>query len=134
MVNDIREIIEKKGDKIVDSFYDIFFDLSPDLEKVFRNTAMQTQKKRLYEGLVEIIDLADQSNKKADYIKDLGVRHVAYEVESYHYPVVRKALIQAFNEHVGELSTEWEDLVDDIVEGMRTGANSLERKVSNGTR
>ena len=126
----IQKLIEVDGQLIVDEFYDSLLHASPDLAHIFRNSDLTEQKKRLKDGLESILALQTNPQELSHYLEDLGIRHIAYEVDAVHYPLVKEALVKALENHAKIENISWPHFVDSIIEPMKHGAQNV-KKVAN---
>ena len=123
----LKQIVDEKGRQLVDEFYDDLLNSSQSLPHSFRNTDMEAQKERMVEGLEMAVSLFTEGKNASGYLKDLGMRHIAYEVEDNHYPLVEKVLTEVLNRY-GRTYLEGFDggeFSQAVVNGMRAGASGL---------
>lgn len=118
-------------DQFVDVFYKDFFEKNEEIANSFRNTDLKDQKLELKKGLLFILDNLNNSKVLNEYLEDLGVRHVSYEVHTWHYDNVRHSLLNAFKSIHGEdwnAETEKKclELINHICLMMMNGAEKFE--------
>lgn len=77
-------------------FYEFLFTDYPEAQALFENVNMEKQRKALIAGLVTIVDNLENPEKLTDYLKKMGGRHVKYNTEDEHYPLVGNTLIKTF--------------------------------------
>src|SRR4051812_46397147 len=71
---------------LLDLFYEKLFELDPRLEKLFNNTHMEEQKKKLGELItVGITTLNNFPKEVQQALQNLGKRHVKYGVTEQDY-------------------------------------------------
>jgi hemoglobin-like flavoprotein len=114
-------------DTFVDFFYKDFFEDTPEIEVIFRNTELKLQKEQLKLGLEKIFSLSEDREELDRYLNDLGVRHVAYEVTPVQYEFAKRSLMKAFrhtlkNSWNEELETRVGSLIEHICTVMHEGA------------
>ncbi len=125
-----QAILQSRSGEFIDHFYEEFFRSQPDLARVFRNTELNLQKERLWKGILEILDLVDRPLVLRKHLRDLGLRHICYEVRDRHYSVVGDKLLNAVK-HVhqdeGDNQSEslWTSLVSMLVEEMIAGSRQV---------
>ena len=128
-VIELKKQLTERGSSFADGFYKFLFESSPQLAKMFRNTNLKEQKIRLIEGLIETLNLLNDPQEFNDYLENLGVRHIAYEVEAGHYPIVKDALIYALKELKVLPLEECVKFTDIIVSSMLSGVCHAEEAV-----
>ena len=82
-------------------FYGRLFALDPTLAALFR-TPMRTQGEKLVEMLDQVIGAADGPDRLRAEIEELGRKQVAYGVQPGHYALVGAALVETFDEILGD--------------------------------
>ena len=130
LVKESMFYIGQDPDLFSDIFYDHFFENNPEVEKIFRNTDLRIQKLELIKGFLMIFSLIENTKKLTNYLKDLGARHVCYEIESHHYDRVRESLLYAIasihEEHWNEeFAREWEKISFLIINTMKSGSEGI---------
>lgn len=128
-----KSILIENSDRFVDYFYDRLLEKAPDLAHIFRNTDLADQKAKLWEGMVQILDLIEEPADLKNYLNDLGLRHVCYEVQPQHYVLVREILLEAIEHVHGDQWSErfvgtWQAAVSLITHEMIAGADQLAGK------
>ncbi len=124
-------LIGRDPDKFATDFYDLALSLSPDLNRVFRNTDLKLQKTELIKGFLIIFSTLEDEDKLEEYLYELGIRHLTYEVLPEHYPVIEHALLHTIRNLHGEsweepLELEWQRLLFFITDTMLKGSRSCE--------
>lgn len=107
------ELVAPRAAELADRFYDRLFREHPDLRALFKSPMAQ-QKRHLVAALTTIVRSLRHPEKLAPYLKDLGVRHIAYGTKPEHYPVVGANLLAVLAEVAGpawtpELERAWGD-------------------------
>ena len=130
-INAINQMVSDHKMDIAHECYDLFLNSSDDLPHVFRNTDLTKQKERLVEGIETILRLFNQDSELQIYLQDLGVRHITYEVEDKHYPLIERALQGAFEKYAADynIKMDWQVFAKTITDNMKHGAHKL-RKAS----
>lgn len=131
-VEELKVLINRAGEKLVDSFYHQVLEHSAELANIFRNTDLAEQKKRMKEGLEEILSLQAKDAELHEYLQDLGFRHLGYEVEESHYAIIRAALLSSFQKYSNLSNSEIEIFVDSVLNPMQEGTQQLVKVASNG--
>ncbi len=119
-------------DLFVDYFYKDFFEETPEIVETFRNTNLSLQKKELKFGLKKVFSLIEKREELDEFLFELGVRHVSYEVTPKHYQIVKRSLMKSFR-HV--LAEEWDEevgsrvgsLIEHICSKMHDGALTVSK-------
>ena len=98
-----------KSDKqFLDTFYEVFLSMSPDIAKKFENTNFKFQKILLRQSLLEMIcfDLGLAGTREE--IERLGVKHRELEIQPAMYAMWLDALYQEVAKHDPEFTPELE--------------------------
>ena len=124
------EKLIKNIDQFVDIFYEDFFERTPEIAEIFRNSDLLPQKKQLREGLLKVIEIGLDSKDIQEFLIKLGTRHTAYEVKDEHYTQVKASLLKAFrevfaDEYNEELNKQFTEFVDKICDYMIIGAQQI---------
>lgn len=95
-------------------FYDKLFELDPQLKPLFPSgeEAMKTQGNKLMTMLGAAVAGLNNLDALIPVLKDLGKRHVGYNVKPSHYNTVGEALLDTLSEGLGddftpEVKTAW---------------------------
>ena len=130
-LDQINRMIEEKGADIADEIYEVFFNKSEELARIFRNSDLDKQKSRLIEGLETIVALLGNEQELVTYLEDLGVRHLAYEVEPEHYPLIEASLVEVLAKFADpyNIDVNWQQLGALITSAMRSGTVKLNRAI-----
>ncbi|MBC6478965.1 MAG: flavohemoprotein [Hormoscilla sp. GM7CHS1pb] len=121
------DLIKPRADEFSTSFYNNLFTDNPEAKPLFANTDMETQKKKLMDSLVLVVDNLHQPDVLTKTLKELGARHVEYGTLSEHYPLVGGAILKTFESYLGsdwtpEVKQAWVDAYGAITELMLAGA------------
>jgi hemoglobin-like flavoprotein len=122
-----------RPDEFCDIFYEHVANNMADFDNIFRNTDLKLQKLELAKGLFVISSLLDEQDELVSFLENLGARHVCYEVQYFHYPEIKKALLMALEEFYDhdwciEVKNTWETLVDTVLDSMKSGAEKLMKR------
>ena len=86
--------------QIADRFYEILFEIAPDLRALFRPD-MSGQGMRFMSTLAVIVQHLDQPEELAPYVERLAQGHAAYGVRPEHFQPMGVALIRTMQEALG---------------------------------
>ena len=86
-------------------FYDKLFELDPDAARLFSNTDMDAQGRKVMRMFAEIVRTPDQPESLVAEMADLGRRHVQYGVHDSQYDSVGTALLWTLEQGLGEAFT-----------------------------
>lgn len=86
-------------------FYDKLFELDPDAARLFSNTDMDAQGRKVMRMFAEIVRTLDQPESLVAEMADLGRRHVQYGVHDSQYDSVGTALLWTLEQGLGEAFT-----------------------------
>lgn len=81
-------------------FYDKLFELDPSTKALFSN--MTKQKKVLMDTLKTVVYSLHEFNTVRPAVRELGKRHVRYQVQEKHYNTVGQALLYALEKGLGD--------------------------------
>ena len=105
-----KEIIALNSKEFTDYFYPELLHTHSDLARSFRNTDLPKQKEKLIEGLGKIFQLLGNETELTRYLHDLSVRHLCYEVNEEHYPIVKDVFLKSVKQiHQTEWNQEYEN-------------------------
>ncbi|MGB1234602.1 MAG: globin domain-containing protein [Planktomarina sp.] len=82
-------------------FYSRLFQIAPETETLFHND-MAAQGAKLAETLGFVVDNIDDPDTLLPAARDLAIRHVAYGVTANHYTHVGAALLDTFQQAMGD--------------------------------
>jgi hemoglobin-like flavoprotein len=83
-------------------FYDKLFELDPEAQRLFAQTDMEAQGKKVMGMFSEIVRLLDHPVELVSEVADLGRRHVHYGVHESQYDSVGTALLWTLERGLGE--------------------------------
>ncbi|TIS13424.1 MAG: hemin receptor, partial [Mesorhizobium sp.] len=75
-------------------FYEKLFAIDASLKGLFRATDMSRQGAKLMAALGFVVHGLSRAETILPAVQDLARRHVGYDVEEHHYPIVGQALIE----------------------------------------
>ena len=124
------ELIGKDPNSFADLFYQNIFKASPGLSQTFRNTDLRLQKAELIKGLIQIFAHIDNDEKLSDFLQELGLRHLCYEVKEQDYPLIERSLKKTVKEFHGNswnesLEKYWDELLNLITHQMIIGSRQV---------
>lgn len=135
------KIVQNSWDKVIpiaataaDLFYARLFEINPETEKLFGNTDLAKQKRKLLQTLTETVASLDRFADLKSQLATLGRGHAGYGVTPTHYTNVGSALLWTLEQGLGEAWTKevkeaWELAYDTIATQMQEGANSASTKI-----
>ena len=86
-------------------FYDKLFELDPAAGRLFAQTDMEAQGKKVMRMFAEIVRTLDQPETLVAEVADLGRRHMHYGVQDSQYDSVGTALLWTLEQGLGEAFT-----------------------------
>lgn len=89
-------------------FHRHLFTNHPEVKPMFDEVSLELQEKKLVASLALIVENLHNPEALAHALQGLGAYHVTKGTLPEHYPYIGKALLQAFEEHLGE---DWTDEV-----------------------
>lgn len=127
-------VVERQADVAALVFYRRLFELAPGLRPLFKSD-IQEQAKKLMEMLAVALNLLDRPAELAGELEDLGARHAGYGTRPEHYAIVKRALVDMFEEVMGsgftpEMRQAWGELYDFIEAAMLRGAAVAEQQAA----
>ena len=93
------------ADQAAQIFYDRLFEIDPDTQPLFANTAMPQQRTKLMKAIGAVIDGLDELDRLVPTIEALGRRHAGYGVTDAQYFSVGAALLWTLEQGLGEAWT-----------------------------
>ncbi|WP_063770210.1 globin domain-containing protein [Streptacidiphilus melanogenes] len=87
-----RDLLNPFADEMAVYFYAILFQRHPEVRRLFPAN-LDVQRSRLLQGLLLMIDLAEDPAQLAPFCRRLGRDHRRFEVLGHHYPAVGAALL-----------------------------------------
>jgi len=89
------------GDSGAIRFYERLFETAPHLSKLFNND-VERQARMFLQALNVIVSSLSSTERAARVLKRLGDKHHSYGVETDHYGVVGKVLVETMQEVLGD--------------------------------
>jgi len=90
------------ADQAATIFYARLFELDPAIERLFRRTDMDAQRKNLMQTLTVVVKGIDRLDALVPAVQALGRRHAGYGVRESHYATVGEALLWTLEQGLGE--------------------------------
>jgi hemoglobin-like flavoprotein len=109
-------------------FYNRLFEIDPSTERLFFNTRMPEQRKKLVQMLSAALQGLDNLDALVPVVENLGRRHRGYGVTAEHYESVGAALLWTLEQGLGRAWTPqaaeaWTQLYGLLSAVMRRAAN-----------
>lgn len=109
-------------------FYDRLFELDPSTKALFSN--MAKQKKVLMDTLKTVVYSLHEFDTVRPAVRELGKRHVRYQVEERHYATVGQALLYALEKGLGsdftpEVKQAWASAYTFLANTMKEAAKEV---------
>lgn len=101
--------IEHRGDELMRLFYGWLFRLSPETRDLFPVT-MELQRTRFLRGLLHVVQMVDDPDDLAVFLRQLGRDHRKFGVIRDHYDHVGDSLVGSLKEVTGPA---WNDRVEE---------------------
>ena len=119
------EKLEAEKDKAGALFYQILFDLAPNIRPLFAGTDMRHQQQMFVSMLTAAIKGLDRPGEVATALRELGERHTNYGVVREHYEPLGRALLATVEKMNGaeldlDVHLAWEHFYHRMV-AMMTG-------------
>jgi hemoglobin-like flavoprotein len=83
-------------------FYDRLFETEPALRRLFAETDMEQQRRKLMQTLAVAVGALDKLETLLPALQEMGRRHVGYGVEDHHYDLVGAALLWTLEQGLGD--------------------------------
>lgn len=124
------ELIGRDPQAFSDYFYEQVEQEIPSFKEIFKNTDLRLQKLELIKGFLQMFSLFDQTDELNHFLFDLGLRHVCYGVDEFHYEKINIALMASLkyihgNSWNKNLERRWEVFFTHMTSRMILGAQSL---------
>jgi hemoglobin-like flavoprotein len=97
--------VEAIADTAAGLFYGRLFELDPAIERLFRRTDMDAQRKNLMQTLTVVVKSLDRLDQILPAVQALGRRHAGYGVREGHYATVGAALLWTLEQGLGDAFT-----------------------------
>ncbi|MGF1621118.1 MAG: globin domain-containing protein [Rhodomicrobiaceae bacterium] len=122
IVQDSFHSIGQQSQEASRIFYDELFRISPEIRQIFPEDMTQ-HKAKFVQMLGTVVRSLNQIATVSDHVVDLGRRHMAYDVEEEHYPVVCEALLAMLERIMGtdftpEIKEAWNAAYDMLARVM----------------
>ncbi|WP_017327717.1 globin family protein [Synechococcus sp. PCC 7336] len=120
--------IKPSGPQFAASFYTNLFESAPAAKPLFAHVDPESQQKKLLASLVLVVENLRNGDVLGSTLRGLGARHVQYGALPEHYPLVGAALLQTFEQYLGDdwkpaVKQAWVDAYGAITELMLDGAD-----------
>jgi hemoglobin-like flavoprotein len=96
---------EPMAESLAGYFYEKLFELDPDAQRLFAQTDMEAQGRKVMHMFAEIVRMLDQPQHLVAEVADLGRRHVRYGVRDDQYGSVGTALLWTLERGLGSAFT-----------------------------
>lgn len=83
-------------------FYQHLFENAPDVKPMFDDVSLELQEKKLVASLALIVENLHNPEALSNALQGLGAHHTTKGTLPEHYPLIGKALLQAFGDYLGE--------------------------------
>ncbi len=122
------DLVAPQADLLARTFYETMFENYPEVQSLFENVDQEDQQRKLIQSLMVIVKSLEQPEKLSSFLKELGARHLDYQVSSVHYPIVQESLLIALEKIAGEAWNEelydaWNEALETISAIMIEGAS-----------
>lgn len=108
MIRESFQAVTDRADEVTKFFYSMLFSIDPPTRDLFPAN-METQRDRLLQALVHIVQQVDKPEELNPYLEQLARDHRKFGVLTKHYESVGIALIAAVKRHAGDA---WSDDVE----------------------
>lgn len=105
LVQDSFEQVKPIAGTAADLFYDRLFELDPGLRPLFK-ADLSEQKHNLMTTLAFAVAGLNKPERILPAVRQLGVRHAGYGVQTQHYQTVGEALLWTLAQGLGEQFTQ----------------------------
>jgi hemoglobin-like flavoprotein len=127
LLEDSFEQIKPQAMAFSECFHRHLFQTHPEIEPMFADVSLELQEKKLVASLALIVENLHNAEALAHALQGLGAYHVTKGTLAEHYPYVGKALLQAFEEFLGddwtpEVAAAWMGAYRTISDIMLEGA------------
>ena len=99
-VQDNWKVISKDSDALAKTYYDILFEINPQLQSLFKRN-MDQQGRKLISMFSSAIDCLDDTGKLLPPLLAAGKRHTQYGVTIEDYNQVTTALLETIKQTLG---------------------------------
>lgn len=135
LIRDSWSAVEPIADTAAGLFYGRLFELDPVIERLFRRTDMDRQRKILMQTLAVVVKSLDRLDQVVPAIQALGRRHAGYGVRESHYATVGESLLWTLEQGLGDAFTSdvraaWTTAYGTVAAVMIEAARTAEREVA----
>ena len=125
-VKETYKLAEQKINDLAITFYGHLFECAPESRKLFADTDMAEQGKKLFRTIAVLASHADSLDSIKPELEYLGKRHVGYGVRVADYDIVGEALIWTFQQELGDAFTvaageAWQKLYGEAIKFIIAG-------------
>ncbi|MUG98493.1 globin [Scytonema sp. UIC 10036] len=126
--------VKPHANEFVASFYENLLTAYPEVKPLFAKIDMATQRKKLLNALILVVENLRHPEVLGDVLNSLGVRHIGYGAIPEYYTAVGKALLVTFEQYLQtewtpEVKQAWEDAFGAIATQMLQGARAIHTTV-----
>src|SRR5262245_11941028 len=112
--------------KLAVTFYDRFFELAPDAQRLFPSD-MERQHLKLMDSIAAIVGALDKRDLLQSVVSETGRHHVGFGAKPPHFAAFGEALIWGLEQQFGaaftpELKAAWITLYDAVQSDMMRAA------------
>ncbi|MGF1490753.1 MAG: globin domain-containing protein [Prochloraceae cyanobacterium] len=104
-------LVEAESRNFSRDFYQKLFAKYPKVKKLFANTNMEQQERKLFYSLAMIVESFGKIDSLEYIVKNLGKRHLSYHVVAQHYEYVGDILLETLELY---LKSEWTPIVQQV--------------------
>ncbi len=104
-------LVEAESQDFSRDFYQKLFLRYPQVKKLFARTNMEQQEKKLLYSLAMIVENFGKVDSLDYIVKNLGKRHLSYQVVAEHYEYVGDILLETLQLY---LKSEWTPIVQQV--------------------
>ncbi len=117
------------ADHAAQLFYARLFEISPEIQDLFKFADMPAQRQKLLIALNLAVINAHTLNTIAPELAAIGRRHASYGVKNSHYEAVGQALVWTLEQDLGaafidDVRMAWTDFYNQVADAMMNGQRS----------
>ncbi|MCA9216976.1 MAG: hypothetical protein KDB27_28100 [Planctomycetales bacterium] len=121
--------VSRNADAVAELFYQRLFQLDPKLRSLFTSNMIE-QGRKLTQMISVAVNNLNQLDEILDAVKDLGVRHVSYNVSESDYDTVGEALLWTLEKGLGsdftpEAKAAWTETYSTLASVMKDAAAAV---------
>lgn len=105
LVQETFKLVVPIKDAAAELFYNRLFEIEPSTREMFSDDITE-QGKKLIGALATVVGGLTDPDTIIPTVQDLGVAHLGFAVEDWHYDIVGQALIWALEQGLGEAFTD----------------------------